>query len=51
MTRWAVLSMDVEDWYHLDYFQGAAPDRSVSMLAGLDVYLDLLEGQIGRAHV
>ncbi|MFM7290285.1 MAG: polysaccharide deacetylase family protein [Planctomycetia bacterium] len=44
MTRWAVLSMDVEDWYHLDYFQGAAHDRSGSMLDGLDVYLDLLEG-------
>lgn len=43
MTRWAVLSMDVEDWYHLDYFQGAAHDRSGSMLDGLDIYVDLLE--------
>lgn len=43
MTRWAVLSMDVEDWYHLDYFQGSTRDRSGSMLDGLDVYVDLLE--------
>jgi hypothetical protein len=35
--------MDVEDWYHLDYFSGLAPDRSSSMLDGLDVYLSLLE--------
>ena len=43
MKRYAVLSMDVEDWYHLDYFSGLTPDRSSSMLDGLDVYLSLLE--------
>ncbi len=43
MNRYAVLSMDVEDWYHLDYFSGLAPERSSSMLDGLDVYLSLLE--------
>jgi polysaccharide deacetylase family protein (PEP-CTERM system associated) len=43
VKRYAVLSMDVEDWYHLDYFAGLAPDRSSSMLDGLDVYLSLLE--------
>jgi polysaccharide deacetylase family protein (PEP-CTERM system associated) len=40
--------MDVEDWYHLDYFQGSPgteADRSGSMLDGLDVYRELLEGQ------
>jgi len=35
--------MDVEDWYHLDYFSGLKPERSSSMLDGLDVYLSLLE--------
>jgi len=35
--------MDVEDWYHLDYFSGLTPDHSSSMLDGLDVYLSLLE--------
>lgn len=43
MTRWAVLSMDVEDWYHLDYFHGVPCDRSTSMLDGLDAYLALLD--------
>ena len=43
MNRYAVLSMDVEDWYHLDYFSGLSPDRSSSLLDGLDVYLSLLE--------
>ena len=43
MKRYAVLSMDVEDWYHLDYFSALATDRSSSMLDGLDVYLSLLE--------
>ncbi len=43
MKRYAVLSMDVEDWYHLDYFSGLSPERSTSLLDGLDVYLSLLE--------
>ncbi len=38
----AVLSMDVEDWYHLEYFRGKACDREYSMLDGLDRYLDAL---------
>jgi polysaccharide deacetylase family protein (PEP-CTERM system associated) len=43
VKRYAVLSMDVEDWYHLDYFSGLSPERSSSLLDGLDVYLSLLE--------
>ena len=43
MNRYAVLSMDVEDWYHLDYFSGLSPERSSSLLDGLDIYLSLLE--------
>lgn len=38
----AVLSMDVEDWYHLEYFRGKGCDREYSMLDGLDRYLDEL---------
>src|SRR5688500_12625849 len=40
--RTAVLSMDVEDWYHLAYFP---PQRSArwSMLDGLDVFAEFLE--------
>jgi polysaccharide deacetylase family protein (PEP-CTERM system associated) len=43
VNRYAVLSMDVEDWYHLDYFSGLSPERSSSLLDGLDVYLSFLE--------
>ena len=43
IPKWAVLSMDVEDWYHLDYFQGKLPNKSYSMLDGLIEYIDFLE--------
>lgn len=39
--KYAVLSMDVEDWYHLYYFLGKA-DGSYSMLDGFDHYVELL---------
>lgn len=41
--RLAVLSMDVEDWYHVDYLDRERCDRTYSMLDGLDVYLELLQ--------
>ncbi len=34
--------MDVEDWFHLDYFQDKQLDRSYSMLDGFTNYVDLL---------
>lgn len=37
-----VLSMDVEDWYHLDYFDRSFCDKSHSMLDGIDKYQELL---------
>ena len=40
--KYAVLSMDIEDWYHLDYFSGKEVDKSRSMLDGLINYIDLL---------
>lgn len=43
MKKYAVLSMDVEDWYHLDYFKKEECDQSQSTLDGLDVYLDILD--------
>lgn len=39
--KYAVLSMDIEDWYQLYYFQGKA-DPSYSMLDGFRRYVDLL---------
>ena len=40
--KYAILSMDVEDWYHLDYYQGKNPDKTKSMLDGFVNYIDLL---------
>ncbi len=39
----AVLSMDVEDWFHLDYFQRKFCNETYSMLDGLEKYLKILE--------
>ena len=41
----AVLSFDVEDWYHTEYLDAASCDRSYSMLDGIDVYAEILEEQ------
>lgn len=41
--KYAVLSMDIEDWYHVDYLSGKACDRTYSMLDGLEAYQQLIE--------
>jgi len=38
----AVLSMDTEDWYHLDYFHGMRCDKSYSLLDGISNYCEVL---------
>lgn len=44
MKRVALLSMDVEDWYHLEYFRGAAaPSASGSMLDGVRRFRAVLD--------
>lgn len=43
MKKFAVLGMDVEDWYHLDYFDKEECDATQSTMDGLDIYLDILE--------
>jgi len=40
--KYAIFSMDIEDWYHLDYFAGKPIDPSQTMIDGLDVYRDIL---------
>jgi len=40
--KYAVLSMDIEDWYHLDYFSGKKTDKTYSMLDGVVNYIELL---------
>jgi polysaccharide deacetylase family protein (PEP-CTERM system associated) len=42
-SRRAVLSMDIEDWYHLEYMDAGQCDRTESMLDGLDNYTNLLD--------
>ena len=41
--KYAILSMDIENWYHLDYFKNMRCDTSYSMLDGLDTYLDIID--------
>lgn len=43
MKKFAVLAMDVEDWFHLDYFLDSGCDRSQSAMDGLNIYLELLK--------
>ena len=45
IKKYAVLSMDIEDWYHLDYFAGKLPYKNISMLDGLEKYIKLLNLQ------
>ncbi|MDR2440188.1 MAG: polysaccharide deacetylase family protein [Planctomycetaceae bacterium] len=42
IIRYAILSMDIEDWQHLDYFDTSKCDLSYSMMDGLDQYLELI---------
>ena len=44
MKKYAVITMDVEDWYHT-YFPQEEVDRSVSLLDGLDVALGIMDEQ------
>ena len=34
--------MDIEDWYHLDYFDSTNCEKNYSLLDGLNVYLEIL---------
>jgi len=42
MNKFAVLSMDLEEWYHLDYFDQEDCDLTQSTLDGVSIYLDIL---------
>lgn len=41
--KYAVLSMDIEDWYHTTYLLTSNSDREYSMLDGISRYLEILE--------
>lgn len=42
MKKYAIITMDVEDWYHT-YFPEASIDKSTSLLDGLDIALDIMK--------
>ena len=44
MKKYAIITMDVEDWYHT-YFPEMDVDRSYSLLDGLDVAVDYLDSK------
>lgn len=44
MKKYAVITMDVEDWYHT-YFPEYDVDRTISLLDGLDVALKIMNEQ------
>ena len=39
--KYIVLTLDTEDWYHLDYLKDTNYDKSYSMLDGVDTFLDI----------
>ena len=41
--KYAVFSMDVEDWYHLDYFDKNSCNQEYSMLDGINQYCEILD--------
>ncbi len=43
MEKYAVLGMDVEDWFHLDYFNEDECDTSQSTMDGVEIYLNILK--------
>jgi len=43
MKKYAVLSLDVEDWYHLDYFSSTQTNKDYSMLDGVNNFLEIVD--------
>lgn len=43
MKKYAVLAMDFEDWFHLDYFLDKSCDKSQSTIDGFSIFLKILE--------
>lgn len=43
MKKYAVITMDIEDWYHTYFPENEKADRSISLLDGLDTAFDILD--------
>lgn len=39
----ATLTIDVEEWYHLEYFKNSKTDKSKSVMDGLEVFIRMIE--------
>ena len=37
------LTLDLEEWYHLDYLKSFSPDTSISLVPYIDSFLDNLD--------
>lgn len=42
MKKYAVITMDIEDWYHTYFPENEKADRNISLLDGLDVALEIM---------
>tara|TARA_Y100001954_G_C15819049_1_gene608944 strand:+ start:200 stop:1048 length:849 start_codon:yes stop_codon:yes gene_type:complete len=45
IEKFAVISMDVEEWFHLEYFKDSEVDYSNSTLDGLDNFIKIIESR------
>ena len=43
INKIAVLSIDVEEWYHLEYFKNFKTDRKKSVMDGLHSFIDIID--------
>lgn len=41
--KYAVFSLDIEDWYHLDYFRDKDCNKSYSLLDGINRFQEIIE--------
>lgn len=43
INKTAVFTIDVEEWYHLEYFKNSNCDREKSVMDGLDVFINIID--------
>lgn len=43
INKIAVFSIDVEEWYHLEYFKNSDTDKSKSVMDGLNTFIKMIE--------
>ena len=43
INKIAVFTIDVEEWYHLEYFKNLKPDRNKSVMDGLKTFIKIID--------